>query len=65
MKTVVLRHGPPTVFNPSFLGGARARGFGAVDFRVLGRIVIYWVLTVPFAALSSMLLYIFLKWLFY
>ena len=34
-------------------------------FRVLGRIVIYWVLTVPFAALSSMLLYIFLKWLFY
>ena len=30
MKTVVYRHGPPTVFNESFLGFARARGFGVV-----------------------------------
>ncbi|MGE4552076.1 MAG: inorganic phosphate transporter [Desulfovibrionaceae bacterium] len=47
------------------VGVGLARGFGAVDFRVLGRIVIYWVLTVPFAALSSMLLFIVLKWIFY
>jgi hypothetical protein len=30
MKTVVYRHGPPTVFNERFLGYARARGFGVV-----------------------------------
>ncbi len=30
MKTVVLKHGPPTVFNPSFLAYARSRGFGVV-----------------------------------
>ena len=30
MKTVVLRHGPPTVFNESFLAYSRARGFGVV-----------------------------------
>jgi transposase len=30
MKTVVYRHGPPTIFNESFLGYARARGFGVV-----------------------------------
>lgn len=46
------------------VGVGLARGFGAVDFRVLGRIVIYWILTVPCAALTSMLLFIFLKWLF-
>ncbi|MGD8501008.1 MAG: IS21 family transposase [Phycisphaerales bacterium] len=33
MKTVVLRHGPPTVFNESFLGYARARGFAVVACR--------------------------------
>jgi len=27
MKTVVLKHGPPTIFNEKFLGYARARGF--------------------------------------
>jgi transposase len=30
MKTVVLKHGPPTVFNEKFLGYARARGFGVI-----------------------------------
>jgi len=33
MKTVVLKHGPPTVFNQSFLAYSRARGFGVVACR--------------------------------
>jgi hypothetical protein len=33
MKTVVLRHGPPTIFNETFLAYARARGFGVTACR--------------------------------
>ncbi|MBN1608781.1 MAG: IS21 family transposase [Polyangiaceae bacterium] len=33
MKTVVLKHGPPTVFNQRFLAYSRARGFGVVACR--------------------------------
>lgn len=33
MKTVVIRHGPPTVFNQSFLAYSRARGFSVVACR--------------------------------
>ena len=33
MKTVVLKHGPPTVFNQNFLAYSRARGFGVVACR--------------------------------
>lgn len=45
-------------------GVGLARGFKAVDFGVLIRIVIYWVVTVPVAALTSMAIYIVLKWIF-
>ncbi len=45
------------------VGVGVARGFGAVDFRVLGKIVFYWVLTVPIAALTSILIFELLKWL--
>ncbi|WP_022661263.1 inorganic phosphate transporter [Paucidesulfovibrio longus] len=46
------------------VGVGLARGFSAVDFRVLGKIVIYWVLTVPIAAFTSIVIFVLLKWLF-
>ncbi|MEF2145763.1 MAG: inorganic phosphate transporter [Desulfovibrionaceae bacterium] len=46
------------------VGVGLARGFSAVDFRVLGKIVVYWVLTVPIAAFTSIVLFVLLKWLF-
>ncbi len=46
----------------SVVGVGIARGFGAVDFRVLGKIVIYWIITVPIAALTSILFFQLLKW---
>ncbi|EGB14949.1 phosphate transporter [Pseudodesulfovibrio mercurii] len=47
------------------VGVGLARGFSAVDFRVLLRIVAYWVATVPIAALTSIVLFVLLKWLCY
>ncbi|MGE4298852.1 MAG: inorganic phosphate transporter [Desulfovibrionaceae bacterium] len=47
----------------SVVGVGLARGFKAVDFRVLGRIMIYWVLTVPISAFSCIVLFQILKWL--
>lgn len=44
-------------------GVGLARGFKAVDFGVLIRIVIYWVLTVPAAAFTSMVIYRILEWI--
>lgn len=46
----------------SIVGVGLARGFGAVDFRVLFKIVIYWVLTVPIAAFSSIVIFQLLRW---
>ncbi len=45
------------------VGVGLARGFSAVDFRVLGRIVLYWILTVPIAAFTSIIFFTLLKWL--
>jgi PiT family inorganic phosphate transporter len=45
------------------VGVGLARGFSAVDFRVLGRIVLYWVLTVPVAAFTSIVFYEILHWI--
>jgi PiT family inorganic phosphate transporter len=39
------------------IGVGVARGFEAVNFRVVFQIMIYWVLTVPAAALTSMAIY--------
>ena len=39
------------------MGVGLARGLEAVNFRVIFQIMLYWVLTVPAAALTSMLLY--------
>ncbi|MFW5837736.1 MAG: inorganic phosphate transporter [Desulfovibrionaceae bacterium] len=47
------------------VGVGLARGFSAVDFRVLGKIVVYWLLTVPIAALTSIVFFTLLKWMFY
>ncbi|MGE4469926.1 MAG: inorganic phosphate transporter [Desulfovibrio sp.] len=45
------------------VGVGLARGFSAVDFRVLGRIVLYWVLTVPIAAFTSIVLFVLMRWI--
>jgi len=34
-----------------------ARGLEAVNFRIIFQIMIYWVLTVPAAAVTSMILF--------
>jgi len=43
-------------------GVGLARGFKAVDFGVLGRIVVYWLLTVPIAALTAIIIFQLLRW---
>ncbi|MGD8368341.1 MAG: inorganic phosphate transporter [Desulfobacterales bacterium] len=42
------------------MGVGLARGLEAVNFRIIMRIILYWVLTVPAAAGTSMVLYIIL-----
>ena len=44
------------------VGVGLARGFAAVDFRVLIKIVLYWVLTLPIAAISCIIIYFLLIW---
>ena len=39
------------------LGVGLARGFEAVNFGIIYRIMLYWVLTVPAAAITSMLIF--------
>ena len=39
------------------LGVGLARGFEAVNFRIIFQIMIYWVLTVPASAITSMIIY--------
>jgi PiT family inorganic phosphate transporter len=39
------------------MGVGLARGIAAVNFRILYRIVLYWILTVPAAALTSMAMF--------
>ncbi|MDR2051591.1 MAG: inorganic phosphate transporter [Deltaproteobacteria bacterium] len=46
------------------VGVGLARGFASVDFRTLSRIVLYWVLTVPIAGVSSVVIYLVLSRLF-
>ncbi|MDL2285474.1 inorganic phosphate transporter [Desulfovibrio sp. OttesenSCG-928-F07] len=49
----------------SVVGVGLARGFGAVDFRILAKIVLYWVLTLPIAAFSCIIIYYILRALFF
>jgi PiT family inorganic phosphate transporter len=39
------------------LGVGLARGFEAVNFRIIFEIILYWVLTVPAAAITSMIIF--------
>ena len=39
------------------MGVGLARGIEAVNFRIMYKIVLYWILTVPAAALTSMVLF--------
>jgi PiT family inorganic phosphate transporter len=39
------------------LGVGLARGFEAVNFRIIFQIIVYWVLTVPAAAITSMIIF--------
>lgn len=43
------------------LGVGLARGIEAVDFRIIFQIMLYWVLTVPAAAVTSMIIFNLLK----
>jgi PiT family inorganic phosphate transporter len=47
------------------MGVGIARGLEAVNFSIILRIILYWVLTVPAAALTSMVLYKILNLIFY
>lgn len=48
----------------SVVGVGLARGFQAVDFRVLAKILLFWVLTVPIAAFSCIVIFQILRWTF-
>jgi PiT family inorganic phosphate transporter len=45
----------------SVLGVGMARGIGALDLRVVGRIFISWIATLPIAAVLSVVFYFFFK----
>jgi PiT family inorganic phosphate transporter len=47
------------------VGVGLARGFSAVDFGVIGKIVIFWLLTVPIAAFTSIVIFQLLRWTIY
>jgi PiT family inorganic phosphate transporter len=46
------------------LGVGLARGFEAVNFRIIFQIIVYWVLTVPAAALTSIVIFKVLEYFF-
>jgi PiT family inorganic phosphate transporter len=48
----------------SVVGVGLARGFQAVDFRVLAKILLFWVLTVPIAGFSCIVIFQILRWSF-
>jgi PiT family inorganic phosphate transporter len=45
------------------MGVGLARGLEAVNFRIIFQIIIYWVLTVPAAALTSIAIFKVLEYL--
>jgi len=45
----------------SVLGVGLARGIGALDLRVIGRILISWIATLPIAAILSIFFFYFFK----
>ncbi|HMA84321.1 MAG TPA: inorganic phosphate transporter, partial [Desulfosalsimonadaceae bacterium] len=45
------------------MGVGMARGFEAVNFGIIFKIMLYWVLTVPIAAITCVGIFKFLAWL--
>ncbi|KPA09167.1 phosphate permease [Candidatus Magnetomorum sp. HK-1] len=43
------------------IGVGLARGIDAVNFNVIGKVIVYWVITVPAAAVTSMVIFSFFK----
>ena len=43
------------------MGVGLARGIEAVNFRIVLQIMLYWILTVPAAAVTSMILFLILR----
>ncbi len=48
----------------AIVGVGLARGLAAVDFRIVGKICLYWIITLPVSAGSCMILFQILKWIF-
>lgn len=46
----------------SVMGVGLARGFAAVDFRILSKIFLYWVLTLPISAITCIVVFYVLRW---
>jgi PiT family inorganic phosphate transporter len=46
------------------VGVGLARGWAAVDFRVMGKIFLYWALTVPIAGFTCIVIYTLLRYIF-
>lgn len=45
----------------SIVGVGLAKGFGAVDFRVLYKVFLYWLITIPISAFTGVILFFILK----
>jgi PiT family inorganic phosphate transporter len=45
----------------AYIGIGFARGLQAMDLRIIGRIIVYWVITVPVAAASAMVIFLILR----
>jgi PiT family inorganic phosphate transporter len=48
----------------SVVGVGLARGFYAVDFRILIRIMLFWILTLPIAGFTCIVIFQSLRWIF-
>jgi len=46
------------------IGVGLARGLEAVNFNIIGKVIVYWIITVPAAAITSMVIFYFFKLLF-
>jgi PiT family inorganic phosphate transporter len=49
----------------SVIGVGLARGIEAVNFRIVFKIILYWIITVPAAAITSMIIYKILHEIFF
>lgn len=46
------------------IGVGLAGGLAAVDFKMIGKITLYWVITLPLAAIPTMIIFLLLKMIF-